>query len=291
MVAAAAATAMALLILFSIILTRSGSDEKSLNDTMPPTDETGAADLEFNYFVPDSSFDGTAHQYADYLKTRDDERESLFKLGHYYHDMEQWERASEYYLRSWELERDDISPLLYAAVAMSGGAFPEEAERLFGMAMDIDPHDPELLLYSALFYIDFGSFSRADSLLRELLKVDPGNALAAYHITVMPIESDRDEMVALSRLAAESEPQEPLFRYNYALNLYQAGYRDEAVRYLKTLTDDEPSFLESWLLLLHIYREAGETGKARELLSSAIAHRDIADESKPFLLDLLRELN
>jgi tetratricopeptide (TPR) repeat protein len=283
--------AIAVLILFMYLLKPRGEEEPefaaepAVTDIPIPEEERGLP-----LFSVDSLFEGTTEEYLSYLRTKEGDDDALLQLGHYYSDIGRYDLAVDYYLNSYATDSNNIAPLVYAAMAYSANAYIEKAGELFSRALSLQPDDPDVMLQAALFHSETGDFEKAEEGLRKVLEIDNENPIAAHHLSVSPMVTDMAERLELSRIAAVNATDEPLFLYNYAFVLHESGRVEESEERLKTMIEEYPSFIDSWLLLTAIYRDTGRPDDARNLLASALAHREVSDEYKFHLLELMNQI-
>ena len=100
-----------------------------------------------------------------------------------------------------------------------------------------------------------GQLQEAEQALRTALKADPQMAAAAFNLGVLLGEKNLDEAIAWCQKAHELRPADPKYAHTLAFYRRKKGDLDGAVELLRKAIQDEPSYLDAYLLLGEIYEE------------------------------------
>jgi spermidine synthase len=151
-----------------------------------------------------------------------------------------------------------------AAAAMFEMGNVKEADKLWNVALSLDPNHVNTLRTRAMFIIKLGRIAQAQADLRKALTVDPKNQLARYFFaqTYMPT------MVgALAFSSAEGNKPDPLLIGHSAADI-QAGCK-QVIESLKDLASDEAFYSKNkdTLYMLGVaYYVSGQYDKAADHL-------------------------
>ncbi len=80
-----------------------------------------------------------------------------------------------------------------------------------------------------------------------------------------------DEAIAEQRRAQKLDPIQPVLRGALGFILYSAGRHDETIEHCRAMTEFDPNFFTSWILLGNSSAEAGKFAEAEEALQKADA--------------------
>ena len=80
-------------------------------------------------------------------------------------------------------------------------------------------------------------------------------AAAAFNLGVILGEKNLDEAIAWCQKAHELRPADPKYAHTLAFYQRKKGDIDDAVELLRKVIQDEPSYLDAYLLLGEIYEE------------------------------------
>ena len=140
----------------------------------------------------------------------------------------------------------------------------------------------------------------AEQALRAALKADPQLAAAAFNLGVILGEKNLDEALAWCRKAHALRPADPKYAHTLAFFQRKKGNVDEAMQLLRKVIQDEPSYLDAYLLLGEIHEQRRDFAAAArvyfdasqisrlpprmrsQLDAKARAMRSAAWESSPF---------
>ena len=126
-----------------------------------------------------------------------------------------------------------------------------------------------------------GRLPEAEQALRTALKADPQMAAAAFNLGVILGEKNLDEAIAWCRKAHELRPADPKYAHTLAFYQRKKGDIDGAVELLRKAIQDEPSYLDAYLLLGEIYEERLDFPAAAKVYLDASKNRPIAAAGAP----------
>ena len=124
--------------------------------------------------------------------------------------------------------------------------------------------------------------------MKNVLKVNPESAQAAYNIGVMLAERKPEESMKYIKMAVKLAPAEPKYQYSLAFYLLKAEKKTQAVSILEKLVDNHPDYADSWFLLGSIYEETDKE-KAKKLYEQALKYEGLNDEARQAITQKLTE--
>ena len=157
--------------------------------------------------------------------------------------------------------------------------FPHEAQAVLDEALSMNPLDTSLL-YTRAMMIESSNFIQAEKDLRQILSLEPENALVknALGYTLTLHTKRYTEALALIKEALDSEPEDPAILDSMGWVLHKLERHQEALPYLEKAhqlySDPEVSSH-----LIQVYWLLGQKEKAMSLLKSSSA----ASPDSPFL--------
>ena len=165
--------------------------------------------------------------------------------------------------------------------------FPHESEAILEEALSISPLDTTLL-YTRAMMIEGNSFPQAEKDLRQILKLEPDNALVknALGYTLTLHTTRYEEALTLIREALKTEPEDPAILDSMGWVLHKLGRHEDALPYLEKAhqlySDPEVSSH-----LIQVYWLLGQKENALSLLKSSSA----ATPDNPFLKEAEAVIN
>jgi tetratricopeptide (TPR) repeat protein len=146
-----------------------------------------------------------------------------------------------------------------------------EAEKAYSQALTIDPTNEDALTGLAIVYSDVGDTKKAIEKLQAVTSKNPNpRTLAALASAYEQLHDNRSAAEVL-RKAIELEPEDGRIKRALAKNLLYSGSFDDALKYYKEISDDDPHDTDALLRMAEIYREKHDFAKAREILDKAKA--------------------
>jgi tetratricopeptide (TPR) repeat protein len=229
-------------------------------------------------------------EYEKSLITNPDDWSAHYNLGNYYSNLNDFEKALDAYRTSMKVYSEAIMPMVNAGFINSLRGNYTVAEELFTRALSFDPSNEAALLNLALLCGETGKKELAKEYLNRLLVVSSKNAVAAYNLAILESESNLKRAVELSRDAMEWESGNPKYAYTHAFFLNSTEKKDQAVLILRSVINEFPSYIESYILLSDILMNTGEYDEAREILKEALEINTLSNEQQRALTENLQQL-
>jgi Tfp pilus assembly protein PilF len=156
------------------------------------------------------------------------------------------------------LRRQLDASRLEAEAKLLADSDPENADRLFREALDIDPDNIEALSGYARFLASTSrDLDRADEMYRRSIALDPRNedVLFDYAIMLHHVRHDLERAEQMLRSLYELNPLEANYLGNYAQVLF-AQRRDEDATFMADAALELPNASEALVLEISFYRYA-----------------------------------
>lgn len=224
------------------------------------------------------------------LRLRADEWSSHFNLANYAGDRGEAEEALRQYRAAIRLRGDVIPPYINASVAAAGLGRMEESIGFLQQAARIAPTNAAVNLNLGLALAETGERAKAEKCLRLALAEPESKAQAAYNLAVLVSERDREQAIALCRVAAGADLRVPRYARTLAFYLDQAGRTDEAIRELESAKQRHAGDAETWAMLGELQVKAGHAAEARAHFSAMSGSRELPEEARRFAGRRLQEL-
>jgi len=165
---------------------------------------------------------------------------------------------------------------------------PQEAERYYRAALDVDDLFYPAKMNLALLLSQQGRDGEAANLLREVLAAYPDNYDAMYWLALLSAAEQPREAVDLLRSAARGMPGDGRVRYNLGLLLQQLGEDAAAEATLQEALALDPEQFDYLYALLDFYARRGRLPEALALAERIIAAHP-SDPRGPQLKAMLEE--
>ena len=229
-------------------------------------------------------------EYKKSLVVRPDNWSSHYNLGNFYHYQGQLNKAILSYETAGKLYDQALEPLINSSIVYSQLNDPANAERSLQQALKIDPENEAANLNMGLLSAETGKTNMAIKYLENVLKTNPESAVSAYNLSILVSKKDPDKAIKYSRIASESNPDNPKYGYTYAFYLNQNGQTNKATRKLKAILIKAPSYFDAIFLLGNIYEESGNKQKAVSLYKESIKLESLPKQVKIQLNNKLNSL-
>jgi predicted CXXCH cytochrome family protein len=218
--------------------------------------------------LPDSLRTAQSAALAEYVEGQrymSDLPSGPYDLGNLYVGLGRPEEAERQYRRALQLDAQHFAAQANLARLLAGKGRLDEAEALLREAHAARPREAGLSFNLGLLLVERGRRDEAVELLRAALEADPRLAPAAYNLAVLVGERHPAEAVPLARRAAALQPEDP--RHAWTLGYFQARAGDlpGAAGTLEALLRDHPDYEDGWSLLAEVYARQGRMAEAREL--------------------------
>jgi tetratricopeptide (TPR) repeat protein len=189
------------------------------------------------------------------MQARPDDWASHANLGNFYMESRDFPAAASCFETATKLEPRQFGPMVDASMAYSNMDQTDKAEQSLRRALKIEPNSAAANFNLGLLLGERGRLPEAERALRTALKADPQMAAAAFNLGVILGENHLDEAIAWCRKAHELRPTDPKYAHTLAFYKRKKGDIDGAVELLRKAIQDEPSYLDAYLLLGDIYEE------------------------------------
>ena len=136
-----------------------------------------------------------------------------------------------------------------------------------------------------------GRLREAEASFRNVLRIDPNSAAAAYNLGVILADSRLSEALNWCKRACEIRSDLPKYAYTYAFYLRQAGSVDKAAEILKDVIGRNAPYVEAYFLLGDIYEHQKHYDKAKALYSTAIETLTLSPQQRYELSRRIKRLN
>jgi tetratricopeptide (TPR) repeat protein len=184
--------------------------------------------------------------------------QAAFELGHLYLEQNDWKNAAEFFSKIQKYREND---------------FKSTAEGASNKTQKKEPLYPEAAFYASLAYWRLGEFSRALATLVPLTSDMPLTSIYnnAGAIAVLASREEKKPEVRINLLtqglsflsrAAESSPDDPLVRFNYAYALFLAGKYAEAAEQLRPVITSDPRDGQAYFLFAKSLERTGNAEAA-----------------------------
>jgi Flp pilus assembly protein TadD len=207
-------------------------------------------------------------EFTTAMRARPDDWASHANLGNFYMESRDFAAAAACFETATQLEPRQIGPMVNASMAYSNMGQNDKAELSLRRALKIEPANAAANFNLGLLMGEQGRSAEAERALRAALKADPQMAAAAYNLGVILGEKNLDEAVACCQKAHDLRPGDPKYAHTLAFFQRQKGNVDEAIRLLRQVIQNEPLYLNAYLLLGEIYE------KRRDFSRAATVYRD-----------------
>ena len=202
-----------------------------------------------------ASLEKANREFTTAMQARPDDWASYANLGNFYMESRDFPAAVACFETATKLEPRQIGPMVNASMAYSNMARNDKAEQSLRRALKMEPNSAAANFNLGLLLAEQGRLQEAEQALRAALKADPQMAAAAYNLGVMLGEKNLDEAIAWCRKAHELRPTDPKYAHTLAFYQRKKGDINGAIGLLRKAIQDEPSYLDAYLLLGEIYEE------------------------------------
>ncbi len=191
-------------------------------------------------------------------------------LGLYYSNIQEWERAEEYYRQSLDINPNYPLAHEWLSAVLVGTKRFEEGTREILIAEQLDPLSLRPKVLSAWTIYQAGNYDLALTKARELVRLNPG--FMQSHLQLANILTETEDIATAlthARRASEIEPHSPLPMYVLCFGLVRAGELAEAEKLVATWTAAaQTTYVPPYFLALP-HAALGNKELAVELLEKA----------------------
>lgn len=185
-----------------------------------------------------------------------------------------FKKAIQFYREAKTEGNPDAKDIAYTDAALELGHLYlnqknyQNAVGYFGMISDTDPHYAEAAFYTGMIHWSQGNFESALSVLGKLaddLKLTAVySTIGAISVQASLIESNRSKAIQLEdglkylKEAAESDPDDPVIRFNYGYALFLNNKIKEAVEQIRPVLTSNPRDGEAYFVLAKAFEKLGD---------------------------------
>ncbi|MCP4675744.1 MAG: tetratricopeptide repeat protein [Deltaproteobacteria bacterium] len=170
----------------------------------------------------------------------------------------------DYYLALGEIYAEDAEKLFEIGNYLGNLGHVEEARRQYEKAIDIDDDDSRYKINLALVLLDLNENARAKEMLVEIVRAEPGNALAHYNLGVALSSSDNPKNARPHlEQAIQIAPDLIGARVARAQVLFDLGELNAAESELGEVVERNRWVAEAWDMLGLIETRRRDFGKAK----------------------------
>lgn len=229
-------------------------------------------------------------EYLASLLSRPDQWTANYNLGNYYLDLGEYKLAEEAYQKASKSDSSQVMPWVNLSIAYARTGENNKAEGSLVKALAIEPKSAVAQFNMGLLKAEQKDYKAAESHLRKALETDPSMAEAAYNLGVLLANQDPKQGIAYCRKAFELRPQNTKYGYTVAFYEYQAGNIDAAIKILKDLTTNQPSFADGYALLGDIYEKEGKKEEAKKVYQQASDNEALSSQIHSYFHMKINEL-
>jgi tetratricopeptide (TPR) repeat protein len=230
-------------------------------------------------------------EYVESLRSRPDQWISHYNLGNFLNSRGETTAALKEYETASRYEPNNPVPLVNASLLYAQAGDLAKARSALEKALRLDSNNALAHFNLGLLLAEQQDLPAAETHFRAALKNEPQMAQAAFNLGVLLSNQQQlEEGISWLTKAVQWEPQSK-YRYTLAFYLNQAGKTSDAVRQLKELISQQPSFVDAYLLLGGIYTGKREFQQARRVFEQASHLSSLKPEQRQFLAMRLQALS
>jgi tetratricopeptide (TPR) repeat protein len=224
------------------------------------------------------------------MQARPDDAMSYYNLANFYMDRGNLPKAIEFYETAMRLRPDNVVSLVNASLAYARLGSKGKAEELLNSALEIDPQNAEANFNMGLLKAEQKDPAGAERHLRTALKKDPQFPEAAYNLGVLIADKDPSEGISWCSKAYNLRPQDARYAYTLAFYLGQNGDLDTAIELLQAAIQQQPGYIDVYLLLGDIYEKKGKVKETELLYRKALTVKGLSSRDRYVLEQKLQTL-
>ena len=222
-------------------------------------------------------------EYVESLRARPDQWSAHYNLGNFLNSQGESAAALKEYETASRYEPNSAVPLVNASLLYAQSGDLAKARTALEKALRLDPNNALAHFNLGLLLAEQQDLPAAETHFRAALKDDPQMAQAAYNLGVLLSNQQQlEEGISWLIKATRWEPQ-PKYGYTLAFYLNKTGRTSDAVRQLREIISQSPSFLDAYLLLGDIYTGKREFQQARHVYEQASHLSSLKPEQRQYL--------
>jgi tetratricopeptide (TPR) repeat protein len=219
------------------------------------------------------------HQASQELLTslwaRPDDWSSHYNLGNFYFDRKELSKALEAFDTASRLNPKSILPLVNTSMVHARLGDSDRAETALRQALKIAPDNATANFNLGLILAEQGKNLEAEAALRTAVKNDPQFPEAAYNLGVLLAKDRLSEALQWIRQAHELRPQVPKYAFSLAFYLRQQGNNQGAIEVLKRQVQRKGTSANIYFLLGEIYEKMAQLEAAERVYQKALADKGL----------------
>ena len=161
----------------------------------------------------------------------------------------------------------------------------DKAEESLRQALKRMPNNAAVHFNLGLLCGEQGRFAEAKEALQNALKADPDMHQAAYNLAVLSAEDDVDEGMRWCEKARQLRPKNPKYAYTLAFYLEKKGDRNGARELLRQSIQNNPAYVDSYLLLGDILEKQNDPSQAADIYRQALGKNTLTASQRRELED------
>ncbi|HWB20590.1 MAG TPA: tetratricopeptide repeat protein [Phycisphaerales bacterium] len=190
------------------------------------------------------------------------------------------QQAADEYAKAVELAPKSAGLAQSAGMMALSAGRTDQALKYFHTAAEIDPANPQPILFSAQVLMQKKDFAGAKSLLDDLLKRDADEPYAIASLAVIALEqNDSAKAIELAGQAREIAPDDVNIRVQEARIHRRVGNPQHAVELLAALSEEDRQKFAVADELARAFTAIGEHAKAKDALQLALLHIEPASDA------------
>jgi Flp pilus assembly protein TadD len=166
----------------------------------------------------------------------------------------------------------------------------KKAESSLREALKVSPDNAAANFNMGLLKAEQGNRKGAEKYLRKASKADPKMGEAAYNLCVILSEGKPKEAIGWCRKAHEARPSNPKYAYTLAYYERKNGDTEAAIQTLKSLIARAPDYPDASMLLGEIYEKQGKMNEARSVYQQALQNPELPAENRMYIDQRIRSL-
>jgi len=205
-------------------------------------------------------------EYIDGQRYMADLPSGPYDLGNLYAALGRPQDAERQFRRAIDIDDQFYMAKTNLAILLATGGRIDEAEKLLREVHAAQPRQASVAFNLGLLLAEEGNRDEAERMLRAALVADPRMAAAAFNLAVLVGEKRLAEAVPLARKAATLRPDVPRYAWTLAFFLERLGDLRGAAEILEAILRMHPEYSDTYGLLAEVYTREGRSAEAQALI-------------------------
>ncbi len=220
------------------------------------------------------------------------ERERLAKdyynIGNAYFDLEQYDKAVEYYDRALQLD-PTINQAVFnmARTKIETGDF-RRALKLLNRLLESDPENVMVLEMIAYTYYRMDSFPQAVDLYKRILVLNPYNKKALYNISILEVELERFDLARLHLQKLQEQEDKSEYRKLLADIAREEGDSEAAIGLYESIVAEDKASGDVYTALKELYLEEQRYSDVLTVFDELVESSENGSEKADLLFERAR---